>query len=115
MNLDINDQNYFDTSDQTQEQQAREEILFKSLAKVLLGAGYSPSTNNYSINDLSCEDKLVITKDGLLWAVFHLERSRRHWPAFFSNVDDAIRFFIMKVTNNDQIKIEQLIHPAIKH
>jgi hypothetical protein len=70
---------------------------FTKLKDCLDASGY-PGKGKYSFGNPMDDDCTSICKDGDLWAVFYLERGTRFSPAFFLNLDDAIDYFLWKLT-----------------
>lgn len=100
MKIEINDSNYLKQISNPEAQESEGKLMLEKLHHALTREGFNPATHNYAINDIAADDCTLICKDGIFWSVSHLERGRRHWPALFFCLEDAIRFFLMKVTNS---------------
>lgn len=100
MKIEINDANYLMRQDSSESRAINSKDLFERLNTTLTNAGFSPNKDYYSIQDVTCDDRFVICKDGEFWSVSFFEKGRRHRPAFFFDLEDAIRFFLMKVTRS---------------
>ena len=100
MKIEIDDANYMPHRISSQSDSPESVSLLRKLNETLTKAGY-PAKRNYAIQDLSAEDCYLLCRDGFLWSVSHVERGRRHWPALFFELEDAIDFFLLKVTNGE--------------
>lgn len=78
------------------------EVLLENLHAKLAVAGYSESS--YCLGRTQKDDCLTLCEDGEFWSVFYMERGVRFAPAFFVDVDDAVHFFLWKLTN-DKVEI----------
>ena len=103
MKIDINDANYLLRRDSVESRVINDNELFTRLNTALRNAGFSPSKDGYSILDVASDDCFVICKDGDFWSVSYFERGLRLRPALFFNLEDAIQFFLLKVTKSKVI------------
>jgi len=100
MKIDIDDTNYMPIRRSSEPDSVESLNLLKKLNDALNKAGY-PEKRNFAIQNLAAEDCYLLCRDGGFWSVSHVERGRRHWPAFFFDIEDAIGFFLLKVTNGE--------------
>ena len=100
MKIEINDANYLSRQDSSESRTTTSKELFKRLKTSLINAGFAPGKDHYSIEDIAVDDCFVICEDGEFWSVSFFERGRRHRPALFFDLEDAIRFFLLKVTKS---------------
>lgn len=100
MKIEINDANYMPFHSSSEENSMESLNLLKKLDETLKQSGY-PAKRNYAIQNLAAEDCYLLCRDACFWSVSHVERGRRHWPAFFFELEDAINFFLLKVTDGE--------------
>ena len=73
------------------------QALFEKLRAALNAEGVKEK--DYSLGDLKADDCFLLCKEGDFWAVSYLERGMKFRPAFFFEVDDAVHFFLWKLTD----------------
>lgn len=78
------------------------QALFEKLRAVLKAEGIKEK--DYSLDDPKADDCFLLCKEGDFWAVSYLERGVKFRPAFFFDIDDAIYFFLWKLTDG-KVKI----------
>jgi len=97
MKVEISDNCYLNRHLSDQNHNLGLSNLFKELNAKLTSTGY-PETS-YCLGENQRNDCLVLTEDGEFWSVFYMERGVRFSPAFFVDIDDAVHFFLWKLTN----------------
>ena len=96
MKIEICD-GYHVTHIQTEvERSAYAQDLFDKLRHTLKAANFKEK--DYSLCNLGADDCLLLCKEGDFWAVSYLERGMKFRPAFFFDIDDAVAFFLWKLS-----------------
>jgi hypothetical protein len=97
VNIEIGDEYYVTHVQADAEQNIYAQALFEKLRTALNAEGVKEK--DYSLGDLRADDCFLLCKYGNFWAVSYLERGMKFRPAFFFEVDDAVHFFLWKLTD----------------
>lgn len=107
MNIELK-LNYFFRSNFGANKKERVEKIFSHLDDQLHLAGY-PAKANYALRENNRDDCLLLSEDGGFWVVCYSERGVKFSPAFFSDIDEAVQFFVYKLSGGTlKFEIEAL-------
>jgi hypothetical protein len=104
MNIELSGNYHFNRRMSEQARELDVGQLFAKIRTMLSAKGY-PEKSNYSLGDEKQDDCLLFCEDGEFWVVTYVERGVRFSPAFFLDIDDAIHFFLWKLTDGDVVSI----------
>lgn len=100
MKIEFSSEYYLTHIQPEDKRNAHAQALFQKLRQELHAVGIKEN-ESYSLGDSSADDCFLLCKEGDLWAVSYLERGMKFRPAFFFDIDDAVHFFLWKLTDGN--------------